>query len=386
MTKSADELRQSLVARLVESGELVSPEWRRAYERVPRHVFVPRVIGCWPPDGDGREDFVLDRSDPDRWLELVYSDRLLIIVDDGERLSSSSAPGVMARFLEFLDVRDGNSALEIGTGSGYNAALLCERLGSKRVTSIDIDMELVEAARPRLAACGYTPALAVADGWAGHPARAPYDRIIATCSVPRIPDPWIDQLRTEGVVVTPLRGGRFDGVGLVALRLAGDGSLSGRLHRRGAAFMRMRDRHDRNTGTTANELRALIAEMEGESRPCTIPRYMVDRPEPRLPPNFLLRLNETVDWEWFWPPGPDGEPRGRAVAAPDGSWARVVMREPPVVYQGGPRRLWDLIERNWELYLRLGKPGMDRYGITVTQDRQQFIWLDSPDSEHRWQL
>ena len=88
--------------------------------------------------------------------------------------------------LEALEVTDGCRVLEIGTGSGYNAALLCERLGSEHVTSVHIDPDLVALARERLAANGYTPTLA-ADGADGYPRSALYDRIIATCSVPAIP-------------------------------------------------------------------------------------------------------------------------------------------------------------------------------------------------------
>ncbi|HEY4027537.1 MAG TPA: methyltransferase domain-containing protein [Candidatus Dormibacteraeota bacterium] len=316
----------------------------------------------------------------------MYSNRLLVTIDEGERSSSSSSPGAMARFLELLSVEEGNTVLEIGTGSGYNAALLCERLGSANVTSIDIDPELVELARGRLAASGYAPTLAMGDGWAGYPAKAPYDRIIATCSVPRIPEPWIDQLRVGGVIVAPLSGGRFDASGLVALRLAVDGSLDGRLDRGGAAFMAMRNGPATQPAMPRAALLALAEKIEGVPRSCQIPPYLVDDNEPSMPPHFLLRLNETAAWEWCWLEGPAGEPKAPAVAAPDGSWARVVGRDRPIVYQGGPRRLWDSIEDNWERYLGLGKPGMDRYGITVTSDRRQFIWLDRPDSDHAWEL
>jgi protein-L-isoaspartate(D-aspartate) O-methyltransferase len=332
----------------------------------------------------------VDDSDP-RWLSLIYSDEALFIAMEADRLSSSSAPGIMARFLELLRVEDDSTVLEIGTGSGYNAALLCERLGSANVTTIDIDNELAEAAKARFIACGYRPTVACASGWDGYPEKAPYDRIIATCSVSRIPEPWIDQLRPSGILVTPLRGGRFDSIGLVSLRMAEGGSMYGRLHPRGASFMRMRGGEDEASGLSRKDLRALVATMDGDSRPCTVPRYMVDEGEPSGPPHFLLRLHDTSPWEWFWPPGPEGEPPSPAVAAPDGSWARVVtvqtQPEPAyIVYQGGPRRLWDEIERSWQTFLRLGKPDMGRYGIIVTRDREQFIWLDDPTGQYRWVL
>jgi protein-L-isoaspartate O-methyltransferase len=146
---------------LASHGGLLPPEWDAAFRRVPRHVFVPRVIGCSPANEDGlKEGFVLDADhDADKWLLLVYSDRVLMVVleEEPKRFSSSSRPSVMARFLRLLDVQDRNTMLEIGTGTGYNAALLCERVGSDHVTTIDIDADLVDRARGALAISGYTP-------------------------------------------------------------------------------------------------------------------------------------------------------------------------------------------------------------------------------------
>ena len=155
-----DTLRSDLVSGLVEGGALRSPEWRRAFERVRREVFVPRF---WSETNEGWE--LVDESWPE-WAEMLYSDRLLVLrLDRDQPRSSSSMPSVMAAMLEALTVRDGDSVLEIGTGSGYNAALLCERLGSNRITTIDCDGELVEAARRRLSEHGYQPTVAAGDGF-----------------------------------------------------------------------------------------------------------------------------------------------------------------------------------------------------------------------------
>jgi len=136
-------------------------------------------------------------------------------------------------------------------------------------------------------------------------------------------------------------------------------------------------------------LRSLAQGTDGEERPCTIPAWL-EGTDDGLSPYFFLRLHERDDWEWFWLSGPHGEPRAPAAAAPDGSWARVIRRPrrtfPNVVLQGGPRRLWDLVEESYAQYLRLGSPGLGRYGLEVEPSGRQFIWLDRPGSTYAWEL
>jgi protein-L-isoaspartate O-methyltransferase len=100
----------------------------------------------------------------------------------------------MAHMLNSLNIHTGHTVLEIGTGTGYNAALLCHRLGDTQVTSIDIDPDLVADTRLRLATLGYHSTLLAGDGTHGAIDNAPYDRVIATCAVPAIPPAWINQL------------------------------------------------------------------------------------------------------------------------------------------------------------------------------------------------
>jgi protein-L-isoaspartate O-methyltransferase len=140
------------------------------------------------------------------WLEMVYSDRLLVLRLDGdEPCSSSSMPSVMVTMLEALAVRDDDTVLEIGTGSsGYNAALLCGRLDWNRITTIDCDIELVEAARRRLSEHGYEPTVVAGDGFFGYAQNAPYDRVIATSRVRQVPRAWITQSRAGGVILAML--------------------------------------------------------------------------------------------------------------------------------------------------------------------------------------
>ncbi|MEA2615973.1 MAG: hypothetical protein QOE72_1756, partial [Chloroflexota bacterium] len=134
----ASTLRCRLVENLVANGAPLDERWRTIFERVPRHVFVPRFeVSEWQGPSIKADSTV----DPDQWLELVYSDRPLVTRTDnqGASTSSSSAPRIMTLFLDALDIEDGSSVLEIGTGTGYNAAILCERVGSENVTTIDMD-------------------------------------------------------------------------------------------------------------------------------------------------------------------------------------------------------------------------------------------------------
>jgi protein-L-isoaspartate(D-aspartate) O-methyltransferase len=178
------ELRARLVGHLKARGDVRSERVAAAFERVPRHVFIPDVPA---------EDAYADRS-------------IAIKLEDGVPISSSSQPAIMAEMLEMLAVREGDRVLEIGAGSGYNAALLAELAGpSGFVQTLDIDDDLVAAARSHLDAAGYHGVRALrADGALGDPDGAQFDAIIAAVGVERIPPAWIAQLRTGGRLVAPL--------------------------------------------------------------------------------------------------------------------------------------------------------------------------------------
>ena len=179
------QLRNQLVNGLRGSGHVSSERVAAAFRTVPRHVFVPGI-------------------DPER----AYRDEPLIIKADprGVPISSSSQPAIMARMLEQLDVRPGHRVLEIGTGSGYNAALLAQLVGEAgAVMSIDIDDDLIENARVRLAESGVSLVkVGCGDGGLGWPEHAPYDRIIATVGAWDIPPAWVTQLAPDGRLVMPL--------------------------------------------------------------------------------------------------------------------------------------------------------------------------------------
>jgi protein-L-isoaspartate O-methyltransferase len=224
--------------------------------------------------------------------------------------------------LEDLDVREGHSVLEIGTGTGYNAALLCARLGDSNVTTIDIDPELVDSARHRLAAHGYHPHVLAGDGEQGVSSNAPYDRIIATCAIDSIPPAWIAQTRIGGVILANLRGNLMRGA-QARLTVADDDAASGPFLPGYGSFMAMR--HDPNApfdysvtvdkdtsapvgGTTDLDPTTLSSDMSWAS-----PRSICRRPSP------IPKPGSTVSREPRSPhrtaPGPSSHHAGRAATA-----------------------------------------------------------------------
>jgi protein-L-isoaspartate(D-aspartate) O-methyltransferase len=181
----ADAARARLARALRDSGHTPSPAVQAAFLAVPRHLFVP---GLTPA--------------------AAYQDEALVIKygDDGLPVSSSSQPAMMAIMLEQLGLEPGHRVLEIGTGSGYNAAVMAHIVGpTGSVVTVDIDAGLVDRARASLAAAGHESVLAVcADGGYGHPERAPFDRVIVTAGAWDIAPAWLDQLAPGGRLVLPV--------------------------------------------------------------------------------------------------------------------------------------------------------------------------------------
>jgi protein-L-isoaspartate(D-aspartate) O-methyltransferase len=181
----ASELNEALIARMKRIGNLTSPTVEAAFRAVPRHAFLPDLP---------REQVYADDAIPTKRLA------------SGEPISSSSQPSIMAIMLEQLEPEPGQNTLEIGAGTGYNAALLSHLVGPRgRVTTVDIDEDTVAAARDHLRAAGHGRVRVVqADGAQGYAAGAPYDRIILTVGAWDIAPAWREQLAPGGRLVLPL--------------------------------------------------------------------------------------------------------------------------------------------------------------------------------------
>jgi protein-L-isoaspartate(D-aspartate) O-methyltransferase len=188
MVANSASLRHDLVDLLRSEGQLTTAAVAEAFLEVPRERFLPEVA-------------------VEEGLGAVYRDDAIVTRRDqrGMPVSSSSQPSIMAAMLEALVLRPGHRVLEVGTGTGYNAALLSRLVGATgAVTSVELDPELAARAAEVLSQGGHQIDVVVGDGREGWPAGAPYDRMIVTASGPDVPRAWLDQLVGDGLVVMPL--------------------------------------------------------------------------------------------------------------------------------------------------------------------------------------
>lgn len=358
MNLADDELAavERLATEVAAAGVLEETVWAETFRAVPRHALVPQPmeevveggVTAWRP---------VDLSDRGAWLDAIYTDRTLVTVVDGDGmpLSSSTKPSLVVGMLAELGLVGGERVLEIGTGTGYSTALLCEGLGrlsgglvDGQVTTVDVNPELVDTAVRRLDGLGYWPHARAGDGLDGYPPNGPYDRIVATCSVPRIPDAWIDQLAVGGLILADVATG-IEG-GLVRLEKQVDGSLVGSYARTGARFMPAR-----SVGS---------AFYPGPPRVDYAPTAATERPTAiggrTFLHNYPLRLLAGLalpGTSLVYHTGDDGH--SVQLQHVDGSWARSPLTGSSggaSVTWGGQRCLWETVEDIADVWRRAGEP------------------------------
>ena len=166
-----------MVVRQIEARDVSDAAVLKAMRAVPRHAFIPEA-----------------------YRSRAYEDRPLPI-GHGQTISQ---PYIVALMTELAAVKTGGRVLEIGTGSGYQAAVLAQM--GVRVYSIEIVEPLAERARSTLNALGYGDRVTVraGDGYAGWPSEAPFDAIVVTAAPPTIPEPLKQQLKVGGRLVIPV--------------------------------------------------------------------------------------------------------------------------------------------------------------------------------------
>lgn len=373
-------LNRRLADELTAAGALPD-RWRPAFLAMPRHLFVPSVI--WDDAIDGSGGLTSRRRDDDLtgWLATAYANEAIVTqVDDGatpetgrgQRITSSiSKPSIVAGMLGHLQVQPGMRVLEIGTGTGWNAALLAHMVGEQNVTTIEVDAELAERALKALAEAGVPPTVVTGDGADGYPPGAPFDRVIVTASVRDVPYSWVAQTRPGGVILTPW-GTAYDNGALARLTVDEHGA-HGPFVDNTVAFMWLRAQRAPRPSPLA-DLAGDAAESTTTLHPDKVAwddlnaSFAVGVRLPDVSKRFVDADDGGDDFS-FW-----------AFAGP--SWARVDVTDGATahhVHQHGPRALWSEIEAAYQWWEEAGRPETGRFGLVVTRDRQ-YAYLDSPDS------
>ncbi|MGH3342695.1 MAG: methyltransferase domain-containing protein [Carbonactinosporaceae bacterium] len=290
--------------------------------------------------------------------------------------SSCSAPGVVVTLLEHLDLHRHHAVLEVGTGTGWTAALLSWRVGEQGVTSIEVDAALSEQAASNISASGHAVRRVVGDGTDGYPEGAPYDRVQATCAVASVPYAWVHQTRPGGVIVVPFSPG-FGYGHLIRLDVLGDGTAVGRFlgaagfivlrsqrPADGAPFDWVHHGDDSAESLTQIDPRAVAYAPGGANVTISASVAGVQ--------GRIYHDTEGVSGEaTFWVLDTGGH---------HGSWASVDYepgKDAYLVHQSGPRRLWDEVCDAYLRWCSWGRPARERFGLTVTPSGQR-IWLDHP--------
>ncbi|MBF6052625.1 hypothetical protein AF335_24915 [Streptomyces eurocidicus] len=386
----AAQLRKHLADQLEEGGHLRSPEWRSAVETVPRHEFARTFFRrSDSPKGTLWTPVIPGQDDVNEWLEEVYTDQTLVTQLDGhlypddvdgpvrgDPTSSSTLPSLVVRMLEDLDPQDGDRVLLVGVGAGLTLCLLSERLGSRQVSGVEFDEGATIRARAALTAAGYEPTLINGDGLLGHEADAPYDRLIATCSVRTIPAAWLEQVRLGGTILTTVSGWLY-GSGLVSLTVGDGGTASGPFLPGTVSFMIARPQ----AAPPLHNVSSLLDDPAADERPTRYgPEILSD-----WTPQFVAQL--AVPGAQYLGMSRDGGPmldhlidlgqKSFATLVPDGDGGFHVR-------QGGPARLWDAVEEAIDTWKQAGSPPQTAFGLTVTSDDQR-VWLGAPDGPS-WSL
>lgn len=355
-----------------------------------RAEFLPYTLYGPDPAHPGWE-CPITRTDP-RWEHWVTGDFALVTqVDDGHptgdegrgRLptSSISQPSLVVKMLEALDTRDGHRVLEVGTGSGYNTALLCHALSDRAVVSVEVDEGLATTAVKNLAASGHHPTVLVADGAGRFETGVEKDvfhRLLSTVAARgEVPLSWVRRVHEHGIIVAPFEVGNIPGV-LLKLRVHHDGTATGHIIG-DAPFMVLRSQRP-----SPRHVRDLVHEGSPgvrEGRTDVSPRVVAYRNQGwqlalgHLVPDLRYEVYEASEDRPEWV--------GEAtvyIATPDGAWALgeyTPAGGPYETRREGDRDLWAEVGAAWEEWTRFGAPGRDRLGVTVNE-HGTYLWADTP--------
>ncbi len=385
MTDSASE-RRRMAAALANKGVLTLPWLRGAVESVPREQFLHP--GVFLDEGRTWRPLTALGADPDEWLKIAYSiDTLTTQLDGhltadqvseavvGVPTSSSTDPTTVVGMIEALGLKLEHRVLEIGTGTGYSTALMCHYLGEDNVTTIEVDPQVAARADAALEAVGYSIWTVTGDGLLGHPRRAPYDRVIATCAVRRIPYTWVRQTKPGGIILSTVGSWPW-GTGLAKVTVSENGTAEGSITGR-SSFMQARAQA---VTPVAGDLSARTAyadsEREAKVSPLRleewVPAFLAQL---SVPGAHFVRAATSDGAQLLYLFDPERESFAHFRADSDG-W---------VVRQGGPVPLWDKVERTLIAWQAAGNPDIGAVQLRITETSHTYWIGDHPELcwEHR---
>jgi protein-L-isoaspartate(D-aspartate) O-methyltransferase len=348
---------------------------------VPRHRFVDRF---WAVARGARwtarsvREFVVDEGCSDETLHLLHDVLVAVAIrgpiDEPVATSSISAPVIVASMLTEMALRHGLRVLEVGTGSGYNVALIAELVGDPSlVTTVEIDPTLVAETAPRLERLGYGAIYVIGgDGSEGVAERAPFDRVLATVGCVDIAPAWIDQLAGGGELLLPLEHGAMHP--RVAVRKS-EGGLHGRFVGR-SGFVRIQGSQARH------QIWPHQAPVRAHLRSEPLPSPLADALAPPDPgrAHWTQKL-----WDFDTYLGIRDRQAGirdrRAATGPglsDGTSLAMVRGRTVAV--GGPEggHLRDRLLTIGQQWVHLGCPGQGRYALVFTSRDDGPVPPDTP--------
>ncbi|GAB3661703.1 methyltransferase domain-containing protein [Actinocorallia lasiicapitis] len=348
---------QKAALRLSEQVTLPGSVWRPAIAAVPRHVFVPT---WWEPTAEGwaRREGAADEA---AWRDAAYAARRSLVTQmsgqhadttpDGTLLkvgrptSSASMPVVLIQMYRHMAADraglKGLDVLDLGTGSGYGAALLATVFGDDHVVSVDVDPGLVTVAAERLREARLHPEVLAVDGLDDLPGS--FDLLVATFSVPGIPESWLRMLRPGGRFVTTLAN---TSIILTGNRIE-DGGAVGWVERDWAGFMTARRQPgDYPAVVLADDhaVKTFLDAWDGAPSTSSLPVVSLDDAW-ELATMLALEI-PGIEWHYLDRDATDGR-RSLILAHPDGSWSvghtETGRRETRII-AGGPQNLWHTLD------------------------------------------
>jgi protein-L-isoaspartate(D-aspartate) O-methyltransferase len=382
---------EALVDTLKREGKLSSPLVEAAFRQVPRHPFIDHFYQLEKADRRMQWHEVQPSTvqDTDTWLRAVYANQPIVTAFDeyNTPTSSSSSPDAMAFMLEQLQLTPGMRVLEIGTGTGYNAALLAHIVvDPHNVFTVEIDDALAHRAQRILdQVVGKGITVYAGDGLLGYANGAPYDRIIATGSYHKVPLEWLDQLRPGGILVMNLRG-HLGACAFLKIVKTGPGKGANGTFLASSDFMELRDSQTpsyKATNLVATYLgRTTVAQRpfaSGEFDPSELWDHRL---------GFLLQLS--FPWMYFTsvyvdPMCPcliDIATDTILVFRPDkrqGEW---------IVEIKGQEQLWDTVTQAYRWWIEIKGADINAYHLEIDASGKQCVRLTSKDEryEHIWML